>query len=105
MKKPVLVHILYSHPYLDTENPEFLSFEIKTKLLLEYVPHVGDSFNMLGLFSKIEISEARKDPKQFFYDVPDLVLVKDRILKYEKSEIDSIGLSVTELATSTLGEE
>ena len=104
MKKPVLVHIFYSHPYLDTENPEFLSFEIKTKLLLEYVPHVGDSFNMLGLFSKVEISKARKE-KEFFYDVPDLVMVKDRILKYEKSEIDSIGLSVTEHPTSTSGEE
>jgi hypothetical protein len=104
MKKPILIHIFYSHPYLDTKHPTYIEFEIKTKLLIENVPHVGDSFNMLGLFSKIEISKARKE-EEFLYDVPDLVLVKDRIIKYENFEIDSIGLSVTEHPTSAFGEE
>ena len=105
MKKPVLVHIFYSHPYLDTKHPTYFEFEIKTKLLIENVPHVGDSFNMIGLFSKIEIEKASKADLTKFYDVIDLVLVKDRIIKYENFEIDSIGLSVTKHAASAFGEE
>jgi len=58
MKKPVLVHIFYftslsGHKTADT----FCILKIKTKLLVENVPYVGDSFNMEGLFSKSEIEK------------------------------------------------
>jgi hypothetical protein len=101
MKKPILVHIFYSHPYLDTENPDFLSFEIKTKLLFENIPSIGDSFNLEGLFSKEEIEKECRISNTNFNGTIDLVLVKGRIFKYEKSEIDSIGLSVTEVNSPT----
>lgn len=105
MKKPVLVHIFYSHPYLDTKHPTHFAFEIKTKLLVENVPYVGDSFNMEGLFSKSEIEKECRICNPDFNGAIDLVQVKDRLIKYNNSEIDSIGLCVTEHATSAFREE
>jgi hypothetical protein len=105
MKKPVLVHIFYSHPYLDTKQPTHFAFEIKTKLLVENVPYISDSINMEGLFSKSEIEKECRICNPDFNGAIDLVQVKDRLIKYKNSEIDSIGLCVTEHATSAFGEE
>ena len=98
MTKPVLVHIFYSYPYQDTKHPEYYEFELETKLLVENVPHVGDSFNMIGLFSENEIEKESKsyNPDLNHY-VIDLVLVKSRILHYKNFKIDSIGLCVTDM--------
>ena len=95
MKKPIPIHIFYTHPYLDERGPNYCSFQINTELLLENVHHVGDSFNMEGLFTKNEIEKECRICNPDFNGVIDLVLVKDRLIKYKNFKIDCIGLSVT----------
>ena len=96
MKKPVLVSIFYSYPYLDEKDPNSCSFKITTKLLIENIPFVGDSFHMVGLFSEDEIEKECRICNPDFKGVIDFVLVKGRLIKYKNSEIECIGLSVTE---------
>jgi hypothetical protein len=100
MNKPIPVHIFYSHPYLDGKGPNYCSFQIETELSLENIAFVGDSFHMEGLFSKNEIEKECRNCNPDFNGIIDLVLVKDRLIKYKNSEIDCIGLCVTEPATS-----
>ena len=95
MKKPVPVTIFYSHPYHGEEYINFCSFQMTTELLFENIPFVGDSFHLEGLFSKIEIEKELIRILKPDYGVIDLVLVKDRLIKYKNSEIDCIGLCVT----------
>jgi len=96
MKKPVPVHIFYSNPYLDEKHPNYCSFQLETELLVENIPFVGDSFHLVGLFSRDEIEKQNRICSSVFKGFIDLVLVKGRLIKYKNSEIECIGLSVTE---------